>query len=166
MSASVGRVASFCQRLLLCGYRPVAREMRAGTQRGLVVNARVDSFLSPSFTSQAAALEEAVLRAKVYSEAGADCIYPIGPGDEKSVRELRARITAPINILGSHGAAPLSVLKEIGVNRVSFGPFVFRSCLRKFVDIAADLMSTGDYASFSDMLSKTETEAYVRDEHE
>jgi AhpD family alkylhydroperoxidase len=71
----------------------------------LVINARTDSFVSFSFTNKEEAAEEAVARAKAFSEAGADCFYPIGPGDEATVRLLRARIESPINILGSLGAA-------------------------------------------------------------
>jgi 2-methylisocitrate lyase-like PEP mutase family enzyme len=132
----------------------------------LVINARVDSFVSPSFTNGQRAMEEAVMRARAYAAAGADCIYPIGPGDETTVRMLRDRIESPINILGAPTAAPLSVLREIGVNRVSFGPFVFRSCLRKFVDIVEGLRADGDYASLSDLMSGAEVSEYLRSEHE
>jgi 2-methylisocitrate lyase-like PEP mutase family enzyme len=132
----------------------------------LVINARVDSFVSPSFTNGQRAMEEAVMRARAYAAAGADCIYPIGPGDEATVRMLRDRIESPINILGAPTAAPLSVLREIGINRVSFGPFVFRSCLKKFVDIVEDLRADGDYASLSDLMSGAEVSEYLRSEHE
>jgi 2-methylisocitrate lyase-like PEP mutase family enzyme len=127
----------------------------------LVINARIDSYFSASFTNKEEATEEAVARAKAYSESGADCVYPMGPGDEATVRVLRARIESPINILVSPTAAPLSILQEIGVNRASFGPFIFRSCLRKFEEIADMLLITGDYACFSDMMSRAETGEYL-----
>jgi 2-methylisocitrate lyase-like PEP mutase family enzyme len=111
-------------------------------------------------------MEEAVVRAKAYSAAGADCIYPIGPGDEATVRMLRDRIESPINILGAPTAAPLQVLREIGINRVSFGPFVFRSCLRKFVDIVEGLSADSDYASLGNLMSREEVSEYLRSEHE
>jgi len=132
----------------------------------LVINARVDSFVAPSFGNGRQAMEEAVMRARAYAEAGADCIYPIGPGDEATVRMLRDRIESPINILGSPTAAPLSVLREIGINRVSFGPFVFRSCLRKFVDIVEGLSADGDYAILGNPMSREEITEYLRSEHE
>lgn len=132
----------------------------------LVINARVDSFVSPSFTNGQQAMEEAVIRAKAYASAGADCIYPIGPGDEATVRMLRERIEYPINILGSPTAAPLSVLREIGINRVSFGPYLFRSCLRKFVDIVEGLRTNGSYASLSNLMSRAEVSEYLISEHE
>lgn len=149
-----------CQRISLL--RQVAD--RHGVH--LVINARIDSYFSTSFTTKEEATKEAVSRANAYSGAGADCVYPMGPGDEATVRLLRKRVEAPLNILVSPTAAPLPVLQSIGVNRVSFGPFIFRSCLRKFSDIADQLHTTGDYACFSDMMPRVESDEYLLHEHE
>lgn len=127
----------------------------------LVINARTDSFVSSSFSNKEEAMEEAVKRAKAFSEAGADCFYPVGPGDEATVRLLRDRVRSPLNILVQPGAAPLSKMREIGVNRVSFGPFIFRSCTRKFAEIVTVLQTTGDYSPFSDMMSRAEIGEYL-----
>lgn len=132
----------------------------------LVINARTDSFVSSSFASKEEAMEEAVARAKAFSEAGADCFYPIGPGDEATVRILRDRIQSPINILVQPTAAPLDVMRDIGVNRVSFGPYIFRSCARKFASIADILLTTGDYSCFADMMSRAEVGEYLIPCHE
>jgi len=153
-------VAEQCQRISLV--RQAAE--RLGIH--LVINARIDCFLSSLLPDRTQAMEEAAARAKAYSEAGADCIYPIGPGDEKTVQMLRDRIPYPINILGSPTAAPLSVLRRIGINRVSFGPFVFRSCLRSFVNIVEGLRTQGDYTCFGNLLSRAEVAQYLIDEHE
>jgi 2-methylisocitrate lyase-like PEP mutase family enzyme len=142
------RIAAFRQSADRCGVH-------------LVINARTDSFVSSSFTSKEEAAEEAVARAKAFSTAGADCFYPIGPLDEATVRLLRERIESPINILVTPTAAPLSVMQDIGVNRVSFGPYIFRSLIRKFVDIADVLLTTGDYSCFSDMMSRAEIGEYL-----
>lgn len=132
----------------------------------LVINARIDSFISPAFSGREAALDEAVSRAEAYRAAGADCIFPVGPGDEATVRALRDRIAGPLNILAMPGAAPLQVLQGMGVNRVSFGPFVFRACLRKFVQIAEILRDGGAYSCFDDMLSRAEVAEYLRENKE
>ncbi len=148
--------------------RRISAVRRVAEAQGLhlVMNARIDSYLSSSFPNHEDATEEAVRRAKAYSEAGADCIYPIGPGDEETVRALRNRIESPINILAMPGSASLSTLREIGVNRVSFGPFVFRSCLKRFADIAADLKNREECSFFNDMLSSAETGEYLIAGHE
>jgi len=132
----------------------------------LVINARVDSFVSPLFTDKEQAMKEVETRAKAYVAAGADCIFPIGPGDEPTVRILRERVESPINILASPTAAPLSVLREIGINRISFGPYVFRSCLKKFADIAEGLRNDGDYGAVRDLMSREQIAEYLRNEPE
>ncbi len=149
-----------CQRI------SVVRQVADRRGIPLVINARVDSFLSSSFVDSGDATEDAVARARAYAEAGADCIYPIGPGDLETAAALRAGIELPINILITPSAAPLKALETIGVNRVSFGPFVFRACLRKFVDIAETLLNQGDSSCFSDMLSQAETDEYLPDGNE
>lgn len=125
----------------------------------LVINARIDSFFS--FKNSEEATEEAITRARAYAKAGADCIYPIGPGDEATVRLLRKGIASPLNILASPKAAPLPLLRELGVNRASFGPFLLWSCLRTFADISDSLLSSGDYSGFNGMMSKAEIADYL-----
>jgi 2-methylisocitrate lyase-like PEP mutase family enzyme len=144
-----------CQRIA------IFRQFADGRGVHLVINARTDSFVSSLFPNKEEAAEEAVARAKAFSEAGADCFYPIGPGDEATVRLLRDRIESPINILVTPTAAPLSVMQDIGVNRVSFGPYIFRSLIRKFANIADVLLTTGDYSCFSDMMSRAEIGEYL-----
>ena len=141
---SLRPVAEQCARIA------AIREVTARHDVHLVINARVDSFLSNSFGSQEEKIEEAVARAKAYVEAGADCIYPIGPGDYETVSQLRKRIPAPLNILASPKAIGLAELHRLGINRVSFGPFIFRAYLSKFVAIAEELKGFGAYACFAE----------------
>ena len=115
----------------------------------IVINARADSFLSSSFSSLQEKIEDAILRARADVEAGADCIYPIGPGDDETLSLLRERITAPLNVLASPKASGLADLHRLGINRVSFGPYIFRSCLSKFVGIAEELKGFGKYECFA-----------------
>ncbi len=127
----------------------------------LVINARVDSFLTDT-SEQEEKLEDAVLRATAYSNAGADCIYPIGPGDKETLLELRKRISLPINALASATAEPLSTMQEIGINRVSFGPFIFRSCLKKFENIVSDLKALKGYECFNeDTMAHSDIDIYL-----
>jgi 2-methylisocitrate lyase-like PEP mutase family enzyme len=146
--------------------RRIAKVRQVAERKGvpLVINARVDAYFC--LLTKEDATEEAVVRAKAYSEAGADCIYPIGPGDEATIRILRGRIKGPINILASPSAAPLSVLRELGVNRVSFGPFVFRSVLRKFVEISEAVMANADYSIFGEVMTDAQVGEFLRSELE
>jgi len=144
----------------------IAKVRQVAERKGvpLVINARVDTYFCSSTKEDAT--EEAVARAKSYSKAGADCIYPIGPGDEATIRILRDRIKDPINILASPSAAPLLVLRELGVNRVSFGPFVFRSVLRRFVEIAEAVMANADYSIFGEVMTDAQVGEFLRTEPE
>ncbi len=153
-------VVEQCQRI------STVRQISSRQNLHLVINARVDCFLSSSFPDKTKAMDETVARAKAYLEAGADCIYPIGAGDEKTVRLLRDRIQAPLNILASPTSPSLATLHSIGINRVSFGPFVFRACLKQFVDIVEDIRTKGDYACLGNMLSGEQVAAYLLNENE
>lgn len=133
----------------------------------LVINARTDCFLSHTYQTWEEKVEETITRAMAYSEAGADCIYPIGVGDIETLKKLRAGIESPINVLAEPNAVPLIVLQQIGINRVSFGPFIFRSCLKKFVDIVDSVKASEGYESFgSNMMSRAEVNSFLIEEHE
>ncbi|HEX4815825.1 MAG TPA: isocitrate lyase/phosphoenolpyruvate mutase family protein [Nonomuraea sp.] len=90
-------------------------EVRAAAP-DLVINARVDLYIR-GLDSRT----EAVERGRRYLEAGADCVYPIGLGDEAGIRALVAELGAPVNIHFRPGTPSLGRLAELGVARVSFG---------------------------------------------
>ncbi len=154
-------VAEQCERIT------AVRDAANAQAIHLLINARVDSFLLGEMHSKEEKMADAIMRANAYVEAGADCVYPIGPGDKETVSRLRQHISAPINILASPSAASLATLQAIGINRVSFGPFIFRSCLSKFVDIVDALHNSGSYDCFAqEMLSGAETNQFVNHEPE
>jgi len=151
-------VAEQCERI------SAVRECAAREGVHLVINARIDSFhVSSVFSNIADAREDAVARAAAYAQAGADCVFPVGPGDAETAKVLRSRIDSPINIIWTPKAAPPAELESIGVNRLSFGPFIHRALMRKFVDIADALMTHQDPSGVKDMLSKSDTDAFLRD---
>lgn len=111
----------------------------------LVINARTDSFFAEGFSSLEDRIEDVITRANAYLKAGADCIYPIGASDKETLKVLRQRINAPINVLASAKTASLKELQEIGINRVSFGPYVFRSLLAKESAMYDEFNNLGSY---------------------
>ena len=133
----------------------------------LVINARIDCFLSGNEKPVTEVIAQVINRAGEYIKAGADLVYPVGVLDLETITILRKEISSPINILGSHRTIPLKTMQEIGINRVTFGPFIFRSSLKKFVNIIEELSSLGSYESFSDdTYSFTETLKFLREEKE
>ena len=138
-------------------------------ERGLhlVINARIDCFLSDTKKSNEKVIEETVKRADAYSKAGADLVYPVGVLDLETITTLRKQISSPINILGSHKTISLKTMRDIGINRVTFGPFLFRAALKKFVNIIEVLGDLGNYESFSDdTYSYAEALQFLREEKE
>ncbi len=126
----------------------VVRETAEKKGIHLVINARSDCFLGKSEKSNSDLIDEAIKRAKEYLKAGADCFYPVGVLNLDTVKTLRKEINSPINILGSAKSVPLKTLREIGINRVSFGPFIFRSLMKKLSDIVDEISEFGSYDSF------------------
>ena len=150
-----------CERLR------AVREISDKKRLHLVINARIDCFLSKMNKPVEEVAKEVIKRADAYIEAGADCVYPVGVLDLETIKTLRKLINSPINILGSHRTIPLKTMQKIGINRVTFGPFVFRSALKKFMNIIEELGKLGDYKSFSeDTFSFDDMLKFLREEKE
>ncbi|WP_232663168.1 isocitrate lyase/PEP mutase family protein [Pseudonocardia sp. TRM90224] len=103
----------------------------------IVINARVDTFL-PGRVDEADRVAEAVRRGRLYREAGAACIYPIGVGRKSDITALVAELPGPVN--GNTGnELDLATLREIGVARVSYGPRFYRTALADFASAVQKL---------------------------
>jgi 2-methylisocitrate lyase-like PEP mutase family enzyme len=115
----------------------------AGRAAGVdvVLNARVDAFLHDG--EPEAQLEEAVRRGRLYAQAGADSIYPIGARGRDAIRRLAQEVGAPLNILAVPGGLSLAELGELGVARVSFGDGLMRVALEAAAEQARMYRATG-----------------------
>lgn len=97
--------------------------IRAAAPR-LVINARVDTFLHGR-----ADPDDALRRARLYVEAGADCVYPITLADEAVIARFVEQVDAPVNILFSPHSPSLQRLAELGVRRISVGSGLYRQAM-------------------------------------
>lgn len=94
----------------------------------LVINARVDTFLPANGIPEADRIAETVRRGRLYREAGADCVYPIGVRHKHDLATLVTELPGPIN--GNPGdELDLATLRDLGVARVSYGPRFYRAAL-------------------------------------
>jgi 2-methylisocitrate lyase-like PEP mutase family enzyme len=92
----------------------------------VVLNARTDVFLRAAERP----LEEAIRRGRLYLESGADCVFPIGAGDEPTVTALVDGIPSPVNVIaGFRGAPGWQRLRDIGVRRISYAGRMFRAVM-------------------------------------
>ncbi|MEV5741072.1 isocitrate lyase/phosphoenolpyruvate mutase family protein [Microbispora rosea] len=122
----------------LAAVRAAAAE--AGT--GLVINARVDTFIHGSGTP-GERLAEALDRGGRYLAAGADCVYPIFAGDPEVIGALAKEMGGPFNVLFRPGVPAIRDLAALGVARVSFGPGIHRAA-QAFTARMLDAIARGD----------------------
>jgi 2-methylisocitrate lyase-like PEP mutase family enzyme len=120
----------------------------AADQRGvrIVLNARIDAIIRHPERDAAAAFDEVLRRARLYLDAGVDCVYPISLRDPtlvgRVVKELDER---PVNV---NLSVPLAALVEAGAARISLGGGVHNWMMRELERRARRLLA-GDATAFA-----------------
>src|SRR3954447_7939774 len=113
------------------------REAATADGYPLVINARADVFLGPFLAgagpgTQEELVPEALRRATAYLEAGVDCVYPIALWEPDALRRFTSEVGGPVNVARLPQAPSLAEMAELGVARVSWGPFLFRDAMARF----------------------------------
>jgi 2-methylisocitrate lyase-like PEP mutase family enzyme len=89
----------------------------------VVVNARTDLFLRQDGDAETR-VDRAIARLRLAAEAGADVLYPVGGHDPDTLRRLTSELPLPVNAIGVPDKGDRAYFAELGVARVSFGPFL------------------------------------------
>lgn len=89
----------------------------------VVVNARTDLFLRAD-GDESDRVDRAIARLTLAAEAGADVLYPVGKHSDADLRRLTAELPLPVNAIGQPGTPARAHFAELGVARISFGPFL------------------------------------------
>ena len=129
---------------------------RAGVS--IVLNARTDAYLRHAGSAREQ-FEEALRRAKLYRDAGADCIFVPGLSDKTLISEIVRELDHPINILVTDGSPTIAELKGLGVARVTFGSGPMRATLKLLQQMANEILKEGTYS----MLECTVSHAKMND---
>jgi 2-methylisocitrate lyase-like PEP mutase family enzyme len=128
------------------------REAARDEDYGLVINARIDVFLSAVTSGsherkQGELVAEALTRADAYLEAGADCVFPILLWEANALRTFTSEASGPVNVLAMPRAPSPAELARLGVARVSYGSLLHRDLMEKFSgflgSLADDLNEAG-----------------------
>lgn len=122
--------------------RGVEAALSAAEAEGLhfVLNARTDAFLRGADRTPEENLEDAVTRGQAYLAAGAPVVFVPGRLDEAQVRTLvEAFGERKLSVIAVPGSLPLATLEELGVARVSFGPWPQRVALTALQDFVRDV---------------------------
>lgn len=125
---------------------------RAGVS--IVLNARTDAYLRHAGSAREQ-FGEALRRAELYRDAGADCIFIIGLSDRQIISDFAKRLKCPINILVAAGSPTIKELRDLGVARVSFGSSPMRATLGLLQQIAGEILTEGTYSRLTDVISHT-----------
>jgi 2-methylisocitrate lyase-like PEP mutase family enzyme len=124
----------------LAGIRAAAE----GRGVGIVLNARIDAIIRHPQRDAAAALDEVLRRARLYLDAGADCVYPIGLRDPALVAQVVTELNRPVNVNPSD---PLAALAAAGAARISLGGGVHNWMMAELQQRTRRLLS-GDAKAF------------------
>lgn len=116
----------------------MAARIRAMRGADLFINARTDLFLQNPPEAHPALLPEALTRAAIYADAGADGFFAPGLRDMDLIARLCAGSTLPMNILALPGGPSRTDLAAAGVARISHGPFPWRAAMAGLTGAARD----------------------------
>lgn len=126
------------------------RVVRAKAQRfgvELFINARTDAHWL-NLWDEETRTAESIRRGQAYLHAGADGVFVPGVCDPNLIGALVGAFQGPLNVLATPGCPPVSVLRRLGVRRVSQGSGPSRACLALTMRIASELRELGTYAAF------------------
>lgn len=113
------RIADQCERIRAIRHTAIDQSIP------LFINARSDLFFIQGSNTQADPAQ-ALERAIAYADAGADCLFLPGLENITDIAMLCERSPIPINImLTSLDNNVVTALKNIGVSRISYGPYPF-----------------------------------------
>jgi 2-methylisocitrate lyase-like PEP mutase family enzyme len=113
--------------------------MKAAAEEGVpdfVLNARTDAFGKGRDRDRAHVLKDAVERGKAFLDAGAPVVFvPAILSEDETVTLVEAFGPQRLTTIAIPGSLPLSRQQELGVARVSFGPFAQRVALTALAEL-------------------------------
>jgi 2-methylisocitrate lyase-like PEP mutase family enzyme len=120
--------------------------VRAGDAEGVpfVLNARTDAYLLAADRDPASVLADAIERGRAFTGAGASCVFVPGRLDAATVGALVEGIgERKVSVIWVPGSLPQRDLADLGVARISFGPWSQRIALTALADAGAALLAGG-----------------------
>jgi 2-methylisocitrate lyase-like PEP mutase family enzyme len=102
------------------------RAARSAVGPDFFINARTDIFLkTKAATHDIAAIEDALVRARAYAEAGASGFFVPGLVDPHQLAQICVASPLPVNFMAFPGAPAAPVVAAAGVARISHGPYPY-----------------------------------------
>jgi 2-methylisocitrate lyase-like PEP mutase family enzyme len=109
-----------------------------------VLNARTDAFLRAGDRPLDDVIEDAIERGRAYLDAGASCVFVPGLLSEETVIRLVDGIGRQrVSVIGIPGSLPPRRFEELGVARISYGPWTQRVALTALETAGLELLAGG-----------------------
>nr|MDT0522293.1 isocitrate lyase/phosphoenolpyruvate mutase family protein [Streptomyces sp. DSM 41633] len=89
----------------------------------VVINARTDLFLRKDGDA-ADRVDRAIARLSEAAAAGADSLFPAGLSDPEGLGRFVSEVPLPVSVTVPADSADLAALADLGVGRITFGPFL------------------------------------------
>jgi 2-methylisocitrate lyase-like PEP mutase family enzyme len=109
----------------------------------LFINLRTDVYLQ-NLVKPEKAKKEAIRRALLYKEAGADGLFIPGLADPDTIQEIAKEVDMPINIMAWPGLPSAEKLGQLGVKRISAGSAIAQGVWQFATTLAKNYLETGD----------------------
>jgi 2-methylisocitrate lyase-like PEP mutase family enzyme len=133
-------------RPLVDAVNQMSAVVHAGTAEGIefVLNARTDAFLKGKDRDPKDVLADAIERGRAFLDVGATTVFVPGLLDEPTITTLVEGIGwNKVSVINIPGSLPPAKLQELGVARISYGPWTQRVALTALADTAANLLAGG-----------------------
>lgn len=103
-------------------------------------------------------LHEAIKRANLYREAGADCLFVPGVSDPITIATLVKEIKAPINVVMGLTGIQLTAaeLRDLGVRRISIGGSLARAVYFQIHKAAIEMLEKGAFTFAKEQIPQSE----------
>ncbi|MFA5593755.1 MAG: isocitrate lyase/phosphoenolpyruvate mutase family protein [Trueperaceae bacterium] len=126
--------------------RDVQAIVAAGEAAGVAfqLNARTDAVLKGGDKPMDQKLADAIERGRAYLEAGASLIFVPGKLDRAATEQLVAGLgRGKLSVIGVPGALSAKEYEQLGVARISYGPWTQNYALNAYLQLAESLYADG-----------------------
>ncbi|ROP57046.1 MULTISPECIES: isocitrate lyase/phosphoenolpyruvate mutase family protein [unclassified Rathayibacter] len=126
--------------------RSVEKAVAAAEEEAVpfALNARTDVFLRAGDRDRGEVLADAIERGRAYLDAGATCFFVPGLLQDAELEALVAELGRQrVSVIGVPGSQSPESLEELGLARVSYGPWTQRVALTALQDAATALYAGG-----------------------
>lgn len=121
-----------------------ARLAASNLQLPFILTARTDCYL----VEHPKPFSEAVERAQLYCEAGADCVFVPGITDLHIIEQLVKQIPKPLTVVVGLKGSPFTVqqLADVGVRRITIGGSLARATYALIRKAAHEMITQGQFS--------------------